>query len=114
MTYTLHFEKIGLLLKTTAQNWYKRDPFRESAVIAYYAIFSLPGLLVVIFTFAGYFLDAEVLSGKLHGQIAQAMGKDTADQIQLIIVAEGVAFVPVLRRCFEQQTDFFKMELISH
>ena len=87
MAYKLHFEKIGLLLKTTAQNWYKRDPFRESAVIAYYAIFSLPGLLVVIFTFAGYFLDAEVLSGKLHGQIAQAMGKDTADQIQLIIVA---------------------------
>ena len=87
MAYTLHFEKIGLLLKTTAQNWYKRDPFRESAVIAYYAIFSLPGLLVVIFTLAGYFFDAEVLSGKLHGQIAQAMGKDTADQIQLIIVA---------------------------
>ena len=87
MAYKLHFEKIGLLLKTTAQNWYKRDPFRESAVIAYYAIFSLPGLLVVIFTLAGYFFDAEVLSGKLHGQIAQAMGKDTADQIQLIIVA---------------------------
>ena len=87
MAYKLHFEKIGLLLKTTAQNWYNRDPFRESAVIAYYAIFSLPGLLVVIFTLAGYFFDAEVLSGKLHGQIAQAMGKDTADQIQLIIVA---------------------------
>ena len=87
MAYTLQIEKIGLLLKTTAQNWYNRDPFRESAVIAYYAIFSLPGLLVVIFTLAGYFFDAEVLSGKLHGQIAQAMGKDTADQIQLIIVA---------------------------
>ncbi len=86
MKYTIHLEKIGLLLKTTAQNWYKRDPFRESAVIAYYAIFSLPGLLVVIFTLAGYFFDAGVLSGKLHGQIAQAMGNETADQIEQIII----------------------------
>ena len=84
--YTPHFNKIGTLLVTTAKNWYSRDPFRESAIIAYYAIFALPGLLVVIFTLTGYFFDTEVLSGRLHSQIANAMGKETADQIQAIIV----------------------------
>ena len=86
LDYTLHFNKIGSLLVTTAKNWYNRDPFRESAIISYNAIFSLPGLLVVVFTLAGYFFDADVLSGRLHIQISQAMGHEAADQIQAIIV----------------------------
>ena len=86
LDYRLHFNKIGSLLVTTAKNWYNRDPFRESSIIAYNAIFSLPGLLVVVFTLTGYFFDAEVLSGRLHTQIAKAMGTETADQIQAIIV----------------------------
>lgn len=35
------------LLKIAFIGWWSKDPFRESAVIAYYSIFSLPGLLVV-------------------------------------------------------------------
>ena len=86
MDYHLHFSKIGKLLVTTSKNWYNRDPFKESSVIAYNAIFSLPGLLVVVFTVAGYFFDADVLTGKLHRQISEAMGNGTADQVQEIIV----------------------------
>ena len=86
MDYRLHFSKIGKLLVTTSKNWYDRDPFKESSVIAYNAIFSLPGLLVVVFTVAGYFFDADVLTGKLHRQISEAMGNGTADQVQEIIV----------------------------
>ena len=86
MDYHLHFSKIGKLLVTTSKNWYDRDPFKESSVIAYNAIFSLPGLLVVVFTVAGYFFDTDVLTGKLHRQIAEAMGSGTADQVQEIIV----------------------------
>lgn len=86
MDHSLHFNKIGKLFITTFKNWYNRDPFRESAAIAYNAIFSLPGLLVVVFTLAGYFFDADVFSGKMHAQIAQSMGNETADQIQSIIL----------------------------
>ena len=84
--YNLQFNKIGKLFKTTFKSWYYRDPFRESAVIAYNAIFSLPGLLVVVFAMVGYFFDADVFSGKMHAQIAKAMGAETADQIQSIIL----------------------------
>jgi hypothetical protein len=49
---------IFAISKTAFKQWYDKDPFRESAVIAYYSIFSLPGLLVVIITLAGYILDA--------------------------------------------------------
>ncbi len=72
----------ALLFKAAFDKWYEKDPFRESAVIAYYAIFSLPGLLVLVMTLAGYFFGREAVIGQLHGQIGDAMGNDTADQIQ--------------------------------
>jgi membrane protein len=80
------FNKIGTLLKTTFNKWWDRDPFREGAIIAYYAIFSLPGLLVVMIALAGYFFGAGAVSGHLQKQIAGAMGKDTADMIQGMIM----------------------------
>jgi membrane protein len=79
------FNKVGPLLKTTLKNWYDRDPYREGAIIAFNAIFALPGLLVVTIALAGYFFGPEVVSGHLHRQIAEAMGSGTADQVQAMI-----------------------------
>lgn len=73
------------LLKTAFKQWNAKDPFRESAVIAYYAIFSLPGLLVVIITLAGYFFGNAEVSEYTTGQIASAMSEDTAKQIKVVI-----------------------------
>ena len=69
------------VLKDAFFKWNEKDPFKESAVIAYYAIFSLPGLLVVIFTITSYFFSQEVVSGALHREITKALGAATADQI---------------------------------
>lgn len=80
---------VGKLLKKTFKKWWDRGPFRESAIIAYYAIFSLPGLLVVVITIAGYFWGAEAVSGELQSQVEQAMGSETADQVQGIIKRAG-------------------------
>ena len=73
------------LLKAAFINWYDRDPFREGAIIAYYSIFSLPGLLVVVITLAGYFFGADAVSGQLNSQISQAVGEDSAQMIQAIV-----------------------------
>ena len=54
-------------------------------MIAYCALFSLPGLLVVVMTIAGYFWGGDAVSGRLHSQVAQAMGSDTADRVQNIV-----------------------------
>jgi membrane protein len=83
------FREIPGVFKNSVKNWWDRDPFRESAVIAYNAIFSLPGLLVVIVTVAGYFFGADAVSGRLHQQITEAMGKETADQIKEMLAAAG-------------------------
>jgi len=69
------------VLKKAFLEWNEKDPFRESSIIAYYAIFSLPGLLVVVFTIASFFFSSEAVSGALHEQIAKSMGKETADSV---------------------------------
>ena len=74
------------LLKITFKGWWSKDPFRESAVIAYYSIFSLPGLLVVIVTSAGYFFGRDVVNKHITDQITSMLGAETAIQIQNMIV----------------------------
>jgi membrane protein len=50
ITYTILFKMqfktkdTTKLLSATFTSWNDKDPFRQSAVIAYYAIFSIPGL----------------------------------------------------------------------
>jgi len=81
-----HIQKVFTVLKNAFKEWYKKDPFRESSIIAYYAIFSLPGLLVVIITLAGYFFGKEAVNNQLAAQFTSTMGVDTARQIQDMIV----------------------------
>ncbi|MCY7408907.1 MAG: YihY/virulence factor BrkB family protein [Chitinophagales bacterium] len=78
--------KIGLLAKASFKIWFDRDPFRESAIIAYNAVFSLPGLLVVVVSLAGYFFGTEAVNGQLHRQISQVMGNSAADQLQQMVL----------------------------
>jgi len=70
------------LLKATTKTWWSRDPFKRSAIIAYYAIFSIPGLLVLIITIAGYFYGQEVASRTILEEVTETMGADTARQMQ--------------------------------
>ncbi|MBN2635486.1 MAG: YihY/virulence factor BrkB family protein [Prolixibacteraceae bacterium] len=90
------FVKIFKILKKALKAWWKKDPFRESAIIAYYAIFALPGLLVVILTTAGYFFGNDAVNNLITDQFTSTMGADTARQIQNIIVQASQAKNSVL------------------
>ena len=79
------FINIIIVSKTAFIKWWAKDPFKESAVIAYYAIFSLPGLLVVVVSLAGYYFGQEAVNGHIAAQITSTMGADTAQQIQGMI-----------------------------
>jgi len=78
-------KKFSLIFKIASKEWYTKDPFKESAVIAYYSIFSLPGFLIVIIAIAGYFFGKEAVSGRIANEISSTMGEETALQIQEII-----------------------------
>ncbi len=81
---------IVTVIKTSLKDWWEKDPFRESAVIAYYSIFSLPGLLVVIITLAGYIFGLDAVNNDVARQLTDALGANTAQQIQNMIIKASV------------------------
>ena len=80
---------LGELFHITFKAWNDKDPFRQSAVIAYYAIFSMPGLLVLIITIAGYFFGNETVNQSILAQVSSTLGADTAEQIQDMLTKVG-------------------------
>lgn len=80
-----NFKEFWGLLKKTTSEFGELEPFNFSIVIAYYTIFSLPGLLVIIINIAGYFFGKEAVTGEITGQIQGMIGGDTAKDIEGII-----------------------------
>src|SRR5690606_13254237 len=75
------------LLKQTYKEWNKDDPWRLSAIVAYYAVLSLPGLVVVIINSVGAIWGNDIVQGRLTEEIAAAIGQSAADSIQEIVVS---------------------------
>lgn len=73
------------LLRETFNQWNEREPFNNSIIIAYYTIFSLPGLLVIVINVAGYFYDKKEVTKEITGQVGAMIGGDTATDVQAII-----------------------------
>jgi membrane protein len=80
-----HLGNFWQITKKTFTSWNKADPFRQGAIISYYAIFSIPALLVIIISAAGFFFGKEAVSGQISNQITAAMGEETASQLEEIV-----------------------------
>jgi len=79
-----------LLFRDTFNQWLEREPFRSSAVIAFYTIFSLPGLLVIIINLAGYFYGEEAMTRRISAEIQGMIGGTTAKDIEGIIANASI------------------------
>jgi membrane protein len=93
-------KNLGSLLKDTYREWSEREPFSNSIIIAYYTIFSLPGLLVIIVNLAGYFFGHEAVTNQISTQVGGMVGGDTAKSIEDMIAnaskSEGSTLATVL------------------
>ena len=106
-------------LKKTFKVFGDIDPFNKSIVIAYYTIFSLPGLLVIIVNVAGYFFGQEAVTGEITRQADDVIGGDTAKDLQQIIarasVSEGTTLSSILGAAtliFGATGVFYNLQLI--
>lgn len=54
------------LLKRSYGSWEKNGAYAKSATIAYYALFSLPSLLIIVVNIAGYFFGRKAVQGRLN------------------------------------------------
>ncbi|MDN5479058.1 MAG: YihY/virulence factor BrkB family protein [Chryseobacterium sp.] len=73
------------VLKETFDEWNSSSASKDSASLAYYAIFSIPGLLIIIIWIAGNFFGEEAIRGEISNQISGLMGTDVAKSIEGMI-----------------------------
>lgn len=96
----MQLKTLGTLIKDTFIRWKESDPFNNSILIAYYTIFSLPGLLVIIINVGGYFYDEKQVTTQVISQIQSTIGGDTAKDIESIIAkaseSKGTVFSSIL------------------
>lgn len=84
------FVRVWKALKKTAKSFGDLEPFNMSIVVAYYTIFSLPGLLVIIVSIAGYFFGQDAVTGQVTDQIGGVIGGNTASDIEKMIARAAV------------------------
>lgn len=86
------------LLKATYQEWNADNPFRQSAVVAYYSIFSLPALLIIIIKVVGQVFGEKAVRGEIARQIDSAVSQEAAEQVQTMIAnasQQGDSFLAI-------------------
>lgn len=79
------------LLKNSFTSWNKNDPWAKSAIIAYYALFSLPSLLIISVHFAGVFFGTSAVEGQVTHEIEGLIGSDSAELVQDIIINSALS-----------------------
>jgi membrane protein len=82
----IKIKQLFSIVGRTFRNWWNSDPFRQSSVIAFYAIFSMPVLLVIIIDLAGIAFGQVAVRNQVITAITDSFGQDTALQIQDILI----------------------------
>ena len=73
------------LTRETFKQWWANDPFKNSVVISYYSIFSLPGLMVIIIALAGAFLGEDAVQHNVSAQVTGVLDEDTAKELEQMV-----------------------------
>lgn len=77
------------LLKETAKEWSEDKSSRLAAALAYYTIFSLAPLLIIVIAIAGFIFGKDAAQGEIVGQLQGLLGRDAAQGIQTVLANAG-------------------------
>ena len=73
------------LLTTTATKWWDGNPWRLSAALSYYTLFSLAPLLTLAVAFAAVVVDEHVVQGELRHQLEDLIGEHVHGTVATLI-----------------------------
>lgn len=77
-----NFKRVWALFRDTFKAFQKDQVMLLSAAIAFYAIFSLPGIVIIVIRIASVFLGEKMVKGTLNENIGALIGPDAAQEIQ--------------------------------
>lgn len=81
----MSIKSIWNIITQSFADFFNNRVLKLSAALAYYTIFSLPGLLIIIVWVSDIFYRQDAVEGTLYNQISGFVGKDAALQIQEMI-----------------------------
>jgi membrane protein len=77
--------KAWLLIKETAYGFFADEALTRGAAIAYYTMFSLAPLLIIVIAIAGLAFGRDAAEGAIVGQLSGLMGEQSAAVLQSMI-----------------------------
>jgi membrane protein len=80
-----NFSKALLIIKEVFKEFSADNIVKYSASLAYYTVFSIAPLLIVITTLFGFLFGKEAMQGRVYEQLNNLVGSEAAIQIQDII-----------------------------
>lgn len=73
------------LIKASVTSWIDDYAPSMGAALAYYTLFSIAPLLLIVIAIAGFFFGAEAVRGEILGQLQGLMGSEGARAVQSLI-----------------------------
>ena len=73
------------LLSETLSEFIDNNSWQKGAALAYYTIFALPPMLIIIISAGGYFFGEQAVSGEIYYQIKEVIGTEGAYSVQKMV-----------------------------
>jgi len=80
----------GSLLKETVALWLDRNAFQLAGAIAFFTLFSLAPLMIILVTVAGVVLGEEAARGELTAQIQTLVGRQAAEAVETAVARSTI------------------------
>lgn len=75
-------KKVITFLTEIYQTWFKEDLFTQAAAAAYYAVFSLPGLILIATAIASLFFDRALVQSEVNDLMHSMIGRELTFNVQ--------------------------------
>ncbi|BDS10990.1 YihY/virulence factor BrkB family protein [Aureispira anguillae] len=82
-------DPVYTILKNTITSYNEHRVFRLGAALAYYTIFSLPALIIVIVGLVGFFLGEAAVHGEVYLNLVEFVGPEAAQQVENAVINIG-------------------------
>jgi membrane protein len=79
------------VVKAALEGWWQDNVPRMGAALAYYTLFALAPVLVLVIALGGLFFGPEAVRGEVYGQLRGLLGSEGAKTIQGMLEAAGEA-----------------------
>ncbi|MBB6609525.1 YihY/virulence factor BrkB family protein [Pontibacter sp. Tf4] len=76
---------VWCLLQETWLEFLDNNSFQKGAALAYYTIFALPPMLIIIISASSYFLSEQAVSGEIYYRIKELIGSEGAYAVQKMV-----------------------------